>query len=941
MRKDTLLSFDSKVLRLFLFLFISVSTFISPAYPKESSSIWGQVLDEEKNVFPGSKIIISSRESGFQKSLISDESGFFKLSGLPAGFYSVRCQASGYHSYLKENLPFEPGNILYLKITLKPLRENEVVSPCSSIDYSSCEHQTIIAKSQIHGYPSAHNIWSLIENQDFSATTNRIDVGGLWSSIPASFSSRGGCSWTQNTYLLNGFDISDPYWTGRPLLYPDFFSLRYSQFINAGHPPQALAPGAYYNLITEEGFLDYHGGASLFFIDQSMQSSNVTPELNKEGIYESHSFNSYLDSQVRLSGPLIQNKLFFFTSWTSLHISRDIADFESEDKSSVYTGFLSLTYRLPQNSLQFLLAGQSISHPTFGAGRDIPYSATSNQKNLYQVFQFIWNLRPSNGNFFKVGLSYNHGRTDSRFQEGAIGQHGLDIFENIPSGPAALAFEDKKSSLNFLLSGETLITMFFNANHRIQYGIQLHYSHSSSNKEIKDNLHLHFFEEQPLEIVKYNTPLHHQESAFHFHLFAQDSLTFPNFFSIYFGLHLAYSRGWVPSQEPNLSNFDLPDGYSKKEHSFSWLNLSPRLGLIFPLSKSKKTALKISLARYYFSLPLNLLTYGNPNAAGNEVFSWEDADNDRQYQEGEARMLIRRGGPFFSSLDDDLKRPFTDELTVSLVHAFDSGWCFSLGGFFRETRNLIETINLGVPFSAYDPVEFYDSGDDRIPGTHDDLSFMVYNQREEALGQDFFFLTNPDSSRTSQYKGLDLVLVKRYGSKFSFFLSLTATRAVGTTSPGNTEWENDDGLVGSLYDNPNTLINARGRLRFDRAYTGRIGFSYLAPFNLRVGGIVKYYDGQPFARKIIITGMNQGPFYIQAHPRGVSRYEYNLTIDIRIEKIFDWGKGKFRFMLDGFNILNANLATEENEWTGPEYPLRYATEILSPRVFRLGLAYEF
>jgi hypothetical protein len=186
-----------------------------------------------------------------------------------------------------------------------------------------------------------------------------------------------------------------------------------------------------------------------------------------------------------------------------------------------------------------------------------------------------------------------------------------------------------------------------------------------------------------------------------------------------------------------------------------------------------------------------------------------------------------------------------------------------------------------------------------------------------------------------------LVLVKRYGSKFTFFLSLTATRAVGATNPGNTEWENDNGIVGTLHNNPNTLINARGRLRFDRAYTGRIGFNYLAPFNIRVGGIVKYYDGQPFARKIIVEGMNQGPFFIQAHPRGVSRYEYNLTVDVRIEKALNWGKGKFRIILDGFNIFNASQATEENEWTGPEYPLRLATEIQSPRVFRLGLVYEF
>ena len=219
---------------------------------------------------------------------------------------------------------------------------------------------------------------------------------------------------------------------------------------------------------------------------------------------------------------------------------------------------------------------------------------------------------------------------------------------------------------------------------------------------------------------------------------------------------------------------------------------------------------------------------------------------------------------------------------------------------------------------------------------------MVYNQNPETLGQDFLLLTNPEAEdRISRYYGFDLTLVKKYSEKFTFFLSLTATSATGMTNPGNTEWENDDGVVGRLYDNPNTLINAKGRMRFDRAYTGRIGLNFLVPFGIRIGCLIKYYDGQPFARKIVVEGMNQGPFYIQAHPRGVARYEYNRTVDVRLEKIFRLKKAKIRIIIDGFNILNRGLATEENEWTGPEFPLRFATEIQSPRMFRLGVCYEF
>lgn len=926
---------------LFFFLILSSSFLCTAA--EESGSLWGQVLDQNLTPLSGVNITVFSKELEYKKVLVSDQSGYFRLSGLPVGFYTISFETEGYQPYKHENVPLEPLHIIYLKIALIPEGRIEKSSSTSPLlDYSNCFSQTIIHKSQIRESASAHNIWALVENQDLSATTNRIDVGGLWATIPALFSSRGSCSWTQTVYLLNGFDITDPYWTGMPLFFPDFSSLHFTQLINAGHPPQALSPGAHFNLISQEGTPDYHGGISAFYVDKRMKSSNVSPALEEEGMFDSHSFNLYQDGNFYLSGPIIPDKLFFFTSWTAIQLSRDLADFEEDDKSSLYSGFLSLKYRFSHNTLRLTWGGQSISHPTYGAGRNIPFSSTTNQKNYYNVIQLTWDSNPNENSSFRLGLNFNHGRANSDFQEDAKNQHGLEIFKKIPSGPAPFSFEDNRSSLAFLLRGESLLTNFLKASHRLQYGIQLRYSRSSSRKAAIDNLHLHFFERQALEIIKLNTPVHHRESSFHFSLFAQDSLTFSNFLSLYCGFHLAYSRGWVPSQEPNPNDFDWPDDFSRGENRINWLNISPRLGLILPLNKKKTTAFKISLARYYFTLPLYLMTYGNPNALGGLAYTWQDSNSDNQYQEGEAKALFRREGPYFSRIDPELKRPYVDEVSISFVRVSASGWYFSVGGFWRETRNLIETLNIGVPFSAYDPVELFDIGDDRIPDTHDDLTFTVYNQERETLGQDFFLLTNPETKKfNSNYQGVDIVLIKKYGSRFNFFFSFTATRATGTTSPGNTEWENDDGVVGSLYDNPNTLINARGRLRFDRAYTGRIGFSYLAPLNVRIGCIVKYYDGQPFTRKIIVTGMNQGPFFIQAFPRGVARYEYNRTVDIRIEKIVDLGKGNLRIILDGFNILNRALATEENEWTGPEFPLRYATEIQSPRVFRLGLAYEF
>jgi len=907
---------------------------------EDFASIWGQVRNNNQDPVPKAKIILTAENDSFEKTLFSDSTGTFRISGLFQGRYTIRLEAEGYHSHVQEKIFLEPSQLLHFKAILR--RSDEKRSSSSqalALDYSNCLHQTLLDKFQIQESPSAHDIWSLIENQDLSATTNRIDVGGLWGAIPGLFSSRGGCSWTQNIYLLNGLEVTDPYWTGRPLFYPDLNSLRFTRLVNAGHPASALSPGAYFDLLTQEGGDRLQGGISTFLIPKKLQSENISPALESEGLIDSHSFDHLADANFFLSGPAIPGKLHFFTSFFSSHVSRDVAEFEEVDRSSILSGVLSLNYKYGEGSFGLFWTGQKVWYPSFGAGREVMFTATSDRRDLYNVLQGIWTARIRDVHFLKAGICLAQGDIRSDYQEGVTDQHGLEIFRKIPSGSAPFAERDRRSSLTFLLNGESLVSGLFKAQNRIQYGIQAQYCHSSSRLVARDNLHLHFFDGLPLEVVRYNTPVRHREAALHLNFFAQDSIILRNFISFYLGLNLAFSHGWLPSQELNTV-FNPGIGWYRS--NITWFNLSPRLGVILPLSKARASALKLSLARYFFTLPLQYVTYGSPSVLGGKVYSWNDLNSDGQYQEGEAGALIRREGPFFSNIDTGLKRPYTNELTVSYVHTFGANWRLSVAGFYRETRNLVETLNVGVPFSSYQPQQFYDIGDDRIPDTHDDLTFTVYNQDIGTLGQDFFLLTNPDSEdRVSKYHGLDLTLVKKYSSKFTFFLSLTAISAVGFTNPGNTEWENDDGVIGSLYDNPNTLINSKGEMRFDRGYTGRIGVNFLAPLGIRVGGIIKYYDGQPFARKIIVTGMNQGPFYIQAHPRGVSRYEYNMTVDIRLEKKLSIGRTDLRVILDAFNLLNRALATEENEWTGPEFPLRFATEIQSPRVFRLGLVYEF
>ncbi len=864
--------------------------------------------------------------------VLSDKAGIFSFMEIPAGIYSLNAEKDGFHPLFQEDISIDPGQSLYIALTLNSSSASKMSSSkVLPLDYSSNTQQTVLNEINIRHMPSAHNIWHLVENQDLSATTNRIDVGGLWGNIPALFSSRGSVSWTQTEYRLNGMDVGNPFMTGVPLFYPDLFSLEFTRMTNAAHPVQVLTPGGAFDLTTREGTDNHYGGLSVYFMNTLLQSSNISPALKEEGLFESHAFNSMMDGNLYLSGPIIPKKLHYFSSISANDTSRNIAQFEEDDKSALISGLFSLDYLSSSSSFKFLWTGQIVSHGSYGADRLVPFSSTSIRKDYYNVLQAIWEKNAGNNHSFQAGISYAHAKMNIDPQSDGRLQHGMEIFRKIPSGTNAYERHNSRDLLSFLFKGDSFFNTTKGTIHHLQYGLEVKRSFASSNTDVFKNCHLHFFEETPLEVIVFNTPVFHRESALQLNGSFQETVILPNSLSFYLGAQLAYSRAWNPQSIT-----------SEAASRISWLNISPRLGLTIPLSKDRSAALKISLARYYFNLPLSYLTYGNPDALGGLVYGWNDLNQDGKYQQGEESELIRREGALYSTIDPELKRPYTDEAVVAYMKSFGKGWIFTLSGFIRQSRNLIETINTGVPFSAYEPLPLFDIGDDRIFNSHDDLNFTVYNQNKDTLGQDFFLLTNSKAGeRISKYYGADLTLTKKFGKRFTFFLSLTAISATGTTSPGNTAWENDDGVIGSLYDNPNTLINARGRLRFDRGYTGRVGFDYRAPLGFRFACVVKYYDGQPFARKIIVRGMNQGPFFIQAHTRGVSRYEYSRTVEIRIEKSFRFGEKRLRIILDGFNILNRGLATKENEWTGPEYPLRFATEIQSPRIFRLGLAYEF
>ena len=267
----------------------------------------------------------------------------------------------------------------------------------------------------------------------------------------------------------------------------------------------------------------------------------------------------------------------------------------------------------------------------------------------------------------------------------------------------------------------------------------------------------------------------------------------------------------------------------------------------------------------------------------------------------------------------------------------------SIHFFRRDDKRRVAAINTGVPAQAFTPVSILDSGPDGIAGTFDDRQLTVYEQNPSTFGQDRYVLTNPPGLRT-----LNAGFVAEVGGEWrrlAWHASFVAEKSYGPANPGDAVFENDPGVVGALFLDPNTAINATGRSYVDRAYVGKVQASYRLPAGIELSSVADYLDGLPFARQMLVTGLAQGPIVVAAtvrgSPEGGHRTQYAINWNLRLRREFRLPAGRMAAAVDVLNVTNAGRKTQESDLGGPSFNLRLPVAIQPPRFVRMELRYEF
>ena len=97
--------------RLFLIesLFVALGT---QAYGQGTqSTVLGSVTDSSRGTVPGATVTVKNQGTGIERSLTTNESGDYRITGLEAGVYQVKVTAQGFKSYVRTDIDLNASQI--------------------------------------------------------------------------------------------------------------------------------------------------------------------------------------------------------------------------------------------------------------------------------------------------------------------------------------------------------------------------------------------------------------------------------------------------------------------------------------------------------------------------------------------------------------------------------------------------------------------------------------------------------------------------------------------------------------------------------------------------------------------------------------------------------------------------------------------------------------
>lgn len=895
-----------------------------PAWALTTGDIRGTVFDEDGLPIPGVVLTLSSDSLiGGQQERETNGEGVYHFVELPPGSYDLAAVKGGFASVTTTGIRVDVNRTTTQNMTLALSDSTEVVEVKAqqrAVDVDDTTRGEVMSKEFLQRVPTGRSYQSAVQM-----------AAGVLPGTGGNPNMAGG-SYNENTYMLDGANITDPV-TGTFSLNFNYDAIEQIEVLLGGYEPEyGVSLGGVVNLVTETGTNNFEFDTSIFYTNGNWRG-RMDERYTADGFSLAPTdFDSDFQTMriaAKISGPIVRDRAWFVFSYqatrslianTGIDLPRDFDGHYVLGKLTVqptsehrFTAFLQLDPTTIDNGVQ----NDQFVKPEA--------QARQAQGGFASQARWQWFLSPEANldtqvvvqkSYIEAGavpcthnrnLGYHPCRPTE--QEGDVdwdtpGRDGtFGAYDSVNYG--SFYFDDRfryqASSKLSILSVEDPL----GGTHDFKFGaeaVQLVWDQIqgySGNTLFVDTNAVGFDPEtfENYYWLEITGPIKFRTTGTQWNFFLQDSYKpIPNL-TLKYGVRFDNSVMRDDLGEPSVAGS-------------LW---GPRVYAAWDPFGDQKTKIAGGWGRFNDTGRLEVASFTSAAQFGSKLYLGEFF-NDRTgtgFLNGAEQMydIAPKTNPNISA--PNIRMPSVDEV-ILLVHREliqDVAFRMNLAGKF--TRNMYEFDETNL---------IYDEDGSAVIGSRYGDAFT-----------NVFRLRTPQLAERDYFQG-DFTLEKIYSRRWFARLTYTYTQSIGSSTQA---------LSGSFANDPQTQYNYGPMATDLRHVVKGSAFWELPtdPWQQNIGLFVEYYSGAPLERRYYSE--SDFGYSLRIRDRGIYyRFPSQWSLSVKFTQDFDVKKGKLRIDLEAQNIFN-NRAPENLSSLFYTQNRLFVFSRQDPLRLQLGLRYIF
>ena len=870
-----------------------------------TGTIQGQVTDAQGGALPGVVVTLVSNRG--QSTQTTDTQGNFRFLGLEPGIYEVRTSLQGFKPRNQSNLQISIGQTIDLKLGLEVGGITDaitVVGSTAKVDTTTTATDTSLSQS-------------LLFNMPISRANPAVSMLNYAPGINSS-SAFGGAAGTANALLVDGVDVRDPE-GGTPWVFFNYNIIDQVQIGSLGQTAEFGGfTGAIINTVTKSGGNRFAGLFEQRYSDKSLRGDNIkgkelnntlisalNPSLKVTGI------DKLNDYTVQMSGPLKENRAFFFGSVQRYSIKED-PDGPRTIRTEVSPRFNGKVTIVPSAADNLALSFQYDNYNQGGRTTGLGGVAGTTDERVVQQDspEWVWNgqYRRVLGNSAVLEAKYT----------GYWGYFDLDPLNPVPArfevttsswggGAGSSAKYDRtRNQLNASLSKYAEAK----GTHAFKFGVELERSTIRNRYGYTDtgtncNCGAYFVDYLGVPYYAYSYSYDVKGRSERMSAFAQDQWQVGRL-TVNAGLRLDSIKGKGATTEADVLAGRLNKTY------YNVTPIAPRLGLAYDLFGDGKSVL-----RAYYGQLYDGAIFASWSSALPGIGDFVGYTVTGNHPTPTLTEDFRSSGASKYTMLDDIKHPRTDEISVAYEREMARGVKLTGTYIRRDAKNFINSTPIGAVWEAIpftNPLTGQSQTVYRLAAgqTAANLRFQIGNV------DNFAYNGAPPANAYRTYNGAMFVLQRALMNRWQAQLSYVYSKTKGTVTNSGFA-----GVSSSQFQTPNLVhFNTDGLVGNDRTHEFKAFAGYQIP---KVEVAANFYyralsgtAWAPFARVSAGTFRWTGSLDLSLEPRGSRRtgcwYPTGLSsetgckmqhlFDLRLEKVFNVRDNRIGLYMDAENLFN-------------------------------------